>query len=80
MMNSNETLDDIQWQTLIQQTAGFFSDLTIKRDFSITSKVVSTPASRQMRPVWSGFRGWNGNLPYQASPSLLRRQRMQLSR
>ena len=53
MMNSNETLDDIQWQTLIQQTAGFFSDLTIKRDFSITSKVVSTPASRQMRPVWS---------------------------
>ena len=33
MMNSNETLDDIQWQTLIQQTAGFFSDLTIKRGF-----------------------------------------------
>ncbi|WP_430138248.1 SWIM zinc finger family protein [Paenibacillus lautus] len=33
MMNPNQTLDDIQWQTLIQQTAGYFSDLTIKRGF-----------------------------------------------
>jgi len=33
MMNPNLTLDDLQWQTLIQQTAGYFSDLTIKRGF-----------------------------------------------
>lgn len=32
-MNPNLTLDDIQWQALIQQTAGYFSDLTIKRGF-----------------------------------------------
>ncbi|MDH6671398.1 hypothetical protein M2277_002048 [Paenibacillus sp. LBL] len=32
-MNPNLTLDDIQWQTLIQQTAGYFSDLTLKRGF-----------------------------------------------
>lgn len=33
MMNPNLTLDDLQWQTLIRQTAGYFSDLTIKRGF-----------------------------------------------
>ncbi|GAB6928374.1 hypothetical protein JCM10914A_23570 [Paenibacillus sp. JCM 10914] len=32
-MNSNTILDDIQWQTLIQQTAATFSDVTIKRGF-----------------------------------------------
>lgn len=33
MINSNLIFDDIQWQALIQQTAGYFSDLTIKRGF-----------------------------------------------
>ncbi|MFC7678988.1 SWIM zinc finger domain-containing protein [Paenibacillus sp. GCM10028914] len=32
-MNLIQPLDDIQWQTLIQNTAAYFSDLTIKRGF-----------------------------------------------
>ncbi|UNK18860.1 hypothetical protein MNQ98_02085 [Paenibacillus sp. N3/727] len=32
-MNLIQPLDDIQWQTLIQHTAAYFNDLTIKRGF-----------------------------------------------
>ncbi|MED5017402.1 hypothetical protein P9847_08780 [Paenibacillus chibensis] len=32
-MNTNDTIDDIAWQTLIQAVAEQFSDLTIKRGF-----------------------------------------------
>ncbi|SMF91879.1 Uncharacterized conserved protein [Paenibacillus uliginis N3/975] len=32
-MNLIQPLDDIQWQTLIQHTAAYFNDLTVKRGF-----------------------------------------------
>lgn len=50
-MNSYLTLDDMQWQELIQRTTQTFSDLTIKRGFQyfkqgrVRSSELSEPSS-----------------------------------